>query len=139
MRSSPPALPPRVNAHGWRATARICGGLAALVVLSPVVALEISPWALLLVAPVLGARIYKTTILLHDCVHGSLFATRQANRLVGRLAAALSGIEFKTFARLHASHHRRYGEPGDPQGMDYLGLEQASRGRLLWHLLNPLT
>jgi fatty acid desaturase len=130
---------PRSDAYGWRATARICGGLAALVVLSPVIAVDVSPWALFLVAPCLGARIYKTTILLHDCAHGSLFATRRANRLVGRFAASLSGIEFKTFARLHTAHHRRYGRPGDPQGMDYLGLEQASRGRLLWHLLNPLT
>ena len=64
------------------------------------------------------AQIYKITILMHDCVHGTLFASRRWNRVVGGLAAALTGVDFRTFARLHARHHRDYGRADDLQGLD---------------------
>jgi fatty acid desaturase len=129
----------RSDAYGWRSTARIGGMLAALVAAAPLTALYVSPWALLGLAPLLGAQIYKMTILMHDCVHGTLFASRRWNRVVGGLAAALTGVEFRTFARLHARHHREYGRTDDPQGLDYLGIADATRWRLAWHLLGPLT
>jgi fatty acid desaturase len=128
----------RSDAYGWRSTARILGVLTVLIVAVPLTVSYVSPWGLLMVGPLLGARIYKVTILLHDCVHGTLFAQRRWNRLVGRLAAASTGVEFKAFARLHAKHHRRYGQADDPQGEDYLRLSNAGPSRLLWHLLNPL-
>jgi fatty acid desaturase len=109
-----------------------------LTIAAPLVTLYPSPWALVALAPLLGAEIYKVTILLHDCVHGTLFSSRRWNRIVGGVAAALTGVEFKTFARLHAKHHQRYGRPDDPQGDDYLGLADTTRSQLIIHLLGPL-
>ena len=129
----------RSDGYGWRSTGRIAGTLIALIAATPFIVLHVSPWGLLVVAPLLGVQIYKATILLHDCVHGTLFASRRWNRVIGQFAAALTGVDFGTFARLHATHHRRYGRADDPQGVDYLGLENATRWRLAWHLLGPLT
>jgi fatty acid desaturase len=134
-----PSWRAKSDAYGWFSTARICGSVLLLTAAAAVIALYLSPWALLLLAPCLGAQIYKATILTHDCVHGTLFAERRWNRRVGWLAGALAGLDFMAFARLHATHHRRYGQPDDPQGDDYLGLERASRAYLIWHLLRPMT
>jgi fatty acid desaturase len=134
-----PSWRAKSDAYGWFSAARICASVLALTAVGPVVALHLSPWVLVLLAPFLGGQIYKTTILVHDCVHGTLFATRRWNRRVGWLAGALVGLDFKAFARLHATHHRRYGQPDDPQGDDYLGLERASRWQLIWHLVRPMT
>lgn len=85
-----------------------------------------------------GVLTYKLTIVLHDCAHISLFRTRRYNRLVGRLVGAFLGSDFRQFQAQHFLHHRAFGETIDPQGRDYLGLQTASRGQVLWHLLRPL-
>lgn len=134
----PPVLRARSDVYGWRSTARILGTLSVLTVAAPVVTLYLSPWVVVALAPLLGSQIYKVTILLHDCVHGTLFSSRRCNRIIGGTAAALTGVEFKTFAGLHAKHHQRYGQPDDPQGDDYLGFADSTRSRLIVHLFSPL-
>ena len=98
---------------------------------------EINPWWSIVVAPFLGLAMYRLTIVMHDCVHGTLFAWPAANRWCGVAVGAMSGIEFHAFSRLHWMHHRRTGERDDPQGADYLLLPR-SRGGVAWHLLRPL-
>ncbi len=90
-----------------------------------------------LVIPV-GVLTYKLTIVLHDCAHLTLFRTRRYNRLVGRLVGFVLGSDYSQFQTMHFLHHRAFGEAIDPQGRDYLGLHEASRARILWHLLRPL-
>jgi acyl-lipid omega-6 desaturase (Delta-12 desaturase) len=87
--------------------------------------------------PALGLAMYRLTIVMHDCVHGTLFQSRRANRVLGVVTGAVSGIEFHAFARLHSKHHRLLGRNDDPQGPDYLGV-RASKAGTLWHLLRPL-
>jgi fatty acid desaturase len=96
------------------------------------------PWFLLIGMPLIGLAMYRLTIVMHDCVHGTLFASRRSNRIVGVAAGALAAVEFHAFARLHWQHHHALGRPDDPQGPDYLLPPEASRMAVLWHLLRPL-
>jgi omega-6 fatty acid desaturase (delta-12 desaturase) len=109
--------------------------LAALAAVPAISA--VNPWWSLVAAPFLGLAMYRLTIVMHDCVHGTLFASSAANRWCGLAMGAMSGIEFHAFSRLHWLHHWRPGEPDDPQGADYLLLPR-SRGGVAWHLLRPL-
>jgi fatty acid desaturase len=88
--------------------------------------------------PVVGLAMYRLTIIMHNCIHGTLFTSHRANLITGVLAGAASGIEFNAFARLHRKHHCVFGEPDDPQGPDYFLPFPASRAAILWHLLRPL-
>jgi fatty acid desaturase len=45
-------------------------------------------------------------VLLHECGHGTLFASRRWNVIVGHLAGACSLIPFGIWQRIHARHHR---------------------------------
>ena len=45
-------------------------------------------------------------VLLHECGHGTLFASRRWNVAVGHLAGACSLIPFGIWQRIHARHHR---------------------------------
>jgi fatty acid desaturase len=97
----------------------------------------VNPWWSIGLMPLVGLSMYRLTMVMHDCLHGTLFTSQAANRLCGVTAGAMSGIEFHAFARLHWAHHRHTGEPGDPQGSDYLSLPGSSFG-LVRHLLRPL-
>jgi fatty acid desaturase len=96
-----------------------------------------NPWLPIAATPFLGLAMYRLTMVMHDCLHGTLFASPAANRLCGVAAGALSGVEFHAFSQLHWAHHRRTGQLDDPQGSDYLSLP-GSRAGLVWHLLRPL-
>ena len=119
--------------YAWAAVARNVAPFLLLIALAPLV----HPWSWLL-APVIGLFIYRITIVMHDCVHRSLFTSARLNERVGRTLGALTGIDFHSFTRQHLLHHRNYGEPGDPQGFHYLGIGNMSTARFGWHLLRPL-
>ena len=119
--------------YGWAAVARNVAPFLLLIALAPL----LYPWSWLLV-PLIGLFIYRITIVMHDCVHRSLFTSTRLNERVGRTLGALTGIDFHSFTRQHLLHHRNYGEPGDPQSFHYLGIGNMSRARFGWHLLRPL-
>jgi len=123
--------------YGWSAVARNLGGFVGLLVLTPALAGR-SAWASMIIAPSLGLMMYRMTVVMHDCAHGTLFSSRRLNRFVGTMLGAAAGISFRAFTRLHRRHHRRAGLADDPQGPHYLGLLSSSRGMILWHLVRPL-
>lgn len=131
----------------WFRASDVYGAVQTVVhlgLLFGVLALAVPVWqwagpvaAALLIVPV-GVLTYKLTIVLHDCSHLTLFRTRRSNRVVGHIVGYLLGSEFNQFQRQHFLHHKVVGETGDPQGRDYLGLRDASRGLIVWHLARPL-
>lgn len=123
---------------GLAYSARVLAPLLVMLVLAPWLWLNVSPFAVLPLMPLLGAYIYKLTILMHECAHYTLFKTRKWNVWCGTLCGGLLGSDFKTFSRQHWLHHQVYGAAEDPQGSDYLGFKKASRAMLRWHLLRPL-
>jgi len=125
------------DAYGWGAVARNLMPFLLLLAAAPLLAgwSPLAPWIL---APLIGLFAYRITIVMHDCIHRSLFADVRRNRLVGTLLGGVTGIDFASFARQHLLHHRLYGRPGDPQGFHYLGLKGAGRAAFAWHLFRPL-
>lgn len=86
----------------------------------------------------LGVYIYKLSIYLHECVHGTLFHSKRANAAFGWITGAMLGTHFKTFADRHWQHHRTAGRRSDPQGRDYLNVRGQNPAQVLWHLFRPL-
>ena len=54
----------------------------------------------------LATSMYQAFVILHDCGHGSLFANRRANHLVGLVAGAACLMPFFPWKDLHRIHHR---------------------------------
>lgn len=125
-------------AYGWRHTVVLFASLLAVVAAAPWLWLYVHPLTVLLVIPALGAIIYKFTILMHELSHRTLFPSAELNNKVGYVCGLLLGSDFDTFRTAHWQHHKAYGVPTDPQGRDYMGLQNASRARMIWHLLRPL-
>ena len=86
----------------------------------------------------LGLSSYRLTILMHDCSHNTLFTTSKMNNLIGIATGWMIGSNFYEFRKTHWLHHLNYGKKNDPQGRDYLGLRNASRLQIIWHLIRPL-
>jgi fatty acid desaturase/uncharacterized protein YbjT (DUF2867 family) len=128
---------PASDAYGRRAVLRNVLPFLLLLAAAPLLA-PWSPYAPWLLAPLIGLFAYRITIVMHDCIHRSLFAHSRLNEYVGTLLGGVTGIDFSSFTRQHLLHHRLYGRPGDPQGFQYLGLERKDRAAFLWHLAGPL-
>jgi acyl-lipid omega-6 desaturase (Delta-12 desaturase) len=52
-----------------------------------------------------GALLVRVFIVQHDCGHGSFFASRRANALVGRACSMITLTPFANWARQHNLHH----------------------------------
>lgn len=66
-------------------------------------------WLTLAVSVVAAGFLVRVFILFHDCCHGSLFASRRANTIVGTLTGILVFTPFEEWRRLHLAHHRTVG------------------------------
>ena len=58
---------------------------------------------------VAGGLLIRIFIFFHDCGHGSFFASRQANRILGTLCGVLAFTPFEDWRRPHAEHHATAG------------------------------
>jgi acyl-lipid omega-6 desaturase (Delta-12 desaturase) len=109
-------------------------------------------WTLPLVLPA-AALLVRTFVLMHDCAHGSFFASRSANRIVGAATGFLTLIPFEHWRHEHALHHASAGDldrrgHGDVETLtvrEYLGRSRWGRLRyrivrhpLVYLLLGPL-
>ena len=111
--------------------------LFALLALAPALAAR-SIAAAWLLSPLVGLLLYKVTIVMHDCVHRTLFRSSRVNDWIGRSLGAVTGIDVRRFRAQHWQHHRTYGRAEDPQGFHYLGVQRLSRSQFAWHLFKPL-
>ncbi len=94
--------------------------------------------AALPVLPVIGAYVYKLTILMHECCHRTLFGSRRLNDRVGLVCGGFLVSSYDDFCRAHWQHHRHCGTDEDGEESDYLTLQDASAAALLLHLVKPL-
>jgi len=125
------------NAYGVTSVAKNLAPLLALYTAAPYVADRSLALAFGL-APLIGLLLYRLTMVMHDCGHGTLFTSRGANERVGKLLGCVTGVDFGRFKQLHWEHHKIYGEPGDPQGFHYVGLSGMTRAAYAWHIVKPL-
>ncbi|MDX6705828.1 MAG: hypothetical protein QOI48_1674 [Solirubrobacteraceae bacterium] len=109
------------------------------------VLLDVSVVVAVALAPLAAAFLLRTFVVFHDCTHGSLFATKAANRRLGTFLGLLMYTPFESWRHSHAIHHATAGDL-DRRGVgDVPTLTVAEynartpRGRLAYRLFrNPL-
>jgi omega-6 fatty acid desaturase (delta-12 desaturase) len=96
--------------------------------------------ALALALPAAGFLV-RTFVVFHDCTHGSLFPSRRANRLVGRILGLFVLAPFGRWRHDHSVHHASSGDLERRGVGDIVTLTVAEyrardwRGRLGYRLL----
>ena len=126
------------EAFGWRAVVVLFGVLIGCVAALPWLVDRWGVVAMLPVLPVIGAYVYKLTILMHECCHRTLFRARSTNDRVGLVCGGFLVTSYDGFCRAHWQHHRHCGTDEDGEESDYLKLQDASALQLLVHLVKPL-
>ena len=99
----------------------------------------------LALAVIAGGLLVRIFILFHDCCHGSFFASRRANTLLGTVAGILVFTAFDDWRRAHGRHHATFGDldrrgTGDVWTMTVAEYRAATRGKRITYRLfrNPL-
>jgi omega-6 fatty acid desaturase (delta-12 desaturase) len=72
--------------------------------------LQIGYWLTLLLAFPAAGFLVRVFIIQHDCGHGSFFAKRRANDLVGLACSLITIIPYKFWRKTHAIHHAHHAE-----------------------------
>ena len=72
--------------------------------------LALSFWWTLPLIPPAAALLVRTFVLMHDCAHGSFFASRRANQIVGAVTGLLTLIPFEHWRHEHGLHHASAGD-----------------------------
>jgi omega-6 fatty acid desaturase (delta-12 desaturase) len=67
-------------------------------------------WITLVLALVGGGILVRIFILFHDCCHGSFFASRRANALLGYVTGILTFTAFEDWRHAHNRHHATAGD-----------------------------
>jgi len=67
-------------------------------------------WITLMVAVPAGGILVRIFILFHDCCHGSFFASRQANTILGYITGILTFTPFEDWRLAHNRHHATAGD-----------------------------
>ncbi|HYX38082.1 MAG TPA: fatty acid desaturase, partial [Oligoflexus sp.] len=107
----------RSNYQGWKSLA-INWGIIILVLIA--VALYPHPLLIIVGMAILAGRQLGLAILMHDCAHYSLFATKSQNQWVGRwLCGAPLLIDLDGYRSYHLKHHQTAGSVGDPDYPNY--------------------
>ena len=71
---------------------------------------ETAYWLTLLLAIPAGGLLVRLFIIQHDCGHGSFFATRTLNDLLGHALSVLTITPYQIWRREHARHHATSGD-----------------------------
>jgi omega-6 fatty acid desaturase (delta-12 desaturase) len=67
-------------------------------------------WTTLLLALAAGGLLIRIFILFHDCCHGSFFASRRANTVLGYVTGVLTFTAFEDWRLAHNRHHATAGD-----------------------------
>jgi omega-6 fatty acid desaturase (delta-12 desaturase) len=104
LRSAIASFESPLPAHSiWQLVSSIGLYLAAWAAMFELIHISV-PLVLLLAIPT-GALLVRIFILQHDCGHGSLFASRAANNVVGTVCGLLTLTPYANWRRHHAGHH----------------------------------
>jgi omega-6 fatty acid desaturase (delta-12 desaturase) len=66
-------------------------------------------WVTLAITVPTAGLMVRVFILFHDCVHGSFFASRRANDLLGFVTGVLTFAPYRQWGRDHINHHATNG------------------------------
>ncbi len=71
---------------------------------------ELPYWITLTLAVVAGGVLVRIFIFFHDCCHGSFFASRRANTILGYVTGILTFTPFEHWRHTHNRHHATTGD-----------------------------
>lgn len=126
------------SSYGWAETFKVIAIILISLYLSAFF-FSVGIWLWGLVAFIfVGVGSYKATIILHDCVHFTLFSRPSTNVFVGRTAAGLLGSDFYAFRSEHLGHHRNCGTPKDNSEGNFKKIQHAGVGTFLFFVFKPL-
>ena len=93
--------------HAGRASWQVFNSVGAYIAVWCLMALTLHvSWFLTIPLAVLaGALLVRVFIIFHDCGHGSFFASRRANDLLGFMTGVLTFTPYAHWTRQHAIHH----------------------------------
>ncbi len=111
VRSWPEIVAPYARADRRRAVAQLLNtGLPFLFLMAALIyGARSHPWLVLPLAVPAVFLLVRLFIIQHDCGHGSFFASRRANDLLGRALGVLTLTPYVFWRRSHAIHHASSG------------------------------
>ena len=89
----------------WQVMDTLLPYLALWVLMLYMVSKQYPYWMILTLAVVASGLLVRIFILFHDCCHGSFFASRRANAILGYVAGILTFTSFEDWRRAHNTHH----------------------------------
>jgi acyl-lipid omega-6 desaturase (Delta-12 desaturase) len=92
----------------WQVASTLVPLAAALYLMDRSLALPY--WVTLLLAVPTAGLVVRTFTLMHDCAHGSLFASRRANDAVGWFTGVIALTPYVQWRRDHVLHHASSGD-----------------------------
>ena len=106
------AVEPYTGSEARRALFQLVSTLTLLAVLGWAIhhLLSMSTAAALVLAIPVAGLLVRTFIFMHDCAHGSFFASRRLNDVVGFITGVLTLTPFVKWRRDHALHHASSGD-----------------------------
>ena len=123
----------------WRAAWLYVCNYGLTLAIFAMMALWPNPLTIIVGIFLLGGRQLGFGVLVHECGHGTLFASRRLNEWAGHwLAAAPTFNNMSAYARGHLKHHRLAGTQADPDLPNYRDYP-ISRDRLRRKLWRDLT
>jgi fatty acid desaturase len=134
-----PDLTRSLGAEPLRKLHRLSGWRHLVVAIQPPIVLAAAVWVILRwpdrwyvwlpASVVIGFVVFSLTTLLHEVVHGTVFAGRRPrlNRLLGHLYAAPSGLSQTQFTRWHLDHHENLGTVEKDPKRNYLSPKRVKR------------
>lgn len=94
----------------WRSTWQVLSSFLPYLLLWYLMLLSPSYWLTLGLAVLAGGFLIRIFIILHDCGHGSFFASARANELLGSICGVFTLTPFYQWRHDHAMHHATSGD-----------------------------
>jgi omega-6 fatty acid desaturase (delta-12 desaturase) len=85
-------------------------GSLAVVMVAARAAMAVSPLLVIALLLPMAGLLVRTFIIMHDCAHGSFFASRRANDVIGFFTGVVTLTPFVKWRRDHALHHASSGD-----------------------------
>jgi len=101
---------PNLRTAIWQLVNTFVPYLALWVLMVRTVQLGYSYWLTLALAAVAAGLLVRIFIFFHDCCHGSFFASRRANTILGYVTGILTFTPYEDWRRAHAGHHATAGD-----------------------------
>ncbi len=101
---------PNVPKATWQILNTFIPYFALWAVMVRMLQVGVSFWYILPIAAVAAGLLARIFIFFHDCCHGSFFASRTANKILGFVSGVLVFTPHEDWRRTHSQHHSSSGD-----------------------------